>query len=53
MGLDMSQGCCNDINIVRREKIIEDGKYGFIVTLVYCTGCGDIKTTSNIKEAKG
>lgn len=45
-------GCCDIVNISQGTELVKFGEHGFIVSVFYCTNCGSIKATSNIKEAK-
>ena len=43
-------GCCDKVIISSGSTYIMFGKHQFIVNVVFCTNCGSVKATSNIKE---
>jgi len=43
-------GCCDNIAISSGTKQLRFGIHLFDITVVYCTNCGSVKTTSNIRE---
>jgi hypothetical protein len=45
-------GCCDKLNIVTETKYIYLNHFGFKVRIVYCSGCGSLKSTSHVKEHK-
>lgn len=45
-------GCCDIVNINQGYEYIKIGGYDFKVTVTYCSNCGSMKSTSNIKESK-
>ena len=45
-------GCCDRIDISAAKRTIKIGEHQFIISVVHCTSCGNVKATSNIKEKK-
>lgn len=45
-------GCCDIVSIVAKNTTITHGKHKFIVKTCFCSNCGSLKATSNIKHMK-
>lgn len=44
----MTMGCCNSVNIVRKEYTITDFPHQFKVIVVHCSACGEVKANSSV-----
>ena len=45
-------GCCNNVDIVRREFVIKSDGLSFMVIITFCKSCGSKKHTSGISDGK-
>lgn len=45
-------GCCDRVSIVAKSTTINHGKHKFIAKVCFCSNCGSVKATSNIKSMK-
>jgi|AntAceMinimDraft_1070359.scaffolds.fasta_scaffold03935_4 hypothetical protein len=46
-------GCCKNVNVAQHIEIIDVDKYSYRVTIHYCSNCGSLKTTTNLREING
>jgi hypothetical protein len=43
--------CCSNGIIVMKESHLKHGDFLFPYSIVYCSGCGEVKATTFIKDA--
>jgi len=47
----MVSGCCNAIKIIKHQQPITVGMHTYIVCLIHCENCGQVKNTTNITQS--
>lgn|GEM_PF-2438198 len=44
--------CCDNINIISNETVLNFSNHKYLITVVCCSNCGSKKATSYIKHIK-
>lgn len=44
--------CCDRIDIVRTERDLEIDDHYYQVVLIRCSNCGELKSTTHVKQLK-
>ena len=45
-------GCCDRVDITRKESVVTHDEHKFQVNISYCKNCGSLKATTHVKEIK-